>query len=88
MVWFTGNFYYPMLQLLSDDYCDQLDNVAAALNAKLDRIYFLYDDARPRGEDNSSKTLKLKVECSGAPTLSRLSSIKLLLVPILGTLFE
>ena len=46
--------------ITADLYCQQLDRVAAKLEGKQDRIYFLHDNARPHiGKSTREKLLKL-----------------------------
>ena len=65
-VWWgvRGNTHWKLLpnecNIAADLYCQQLDRVAASLQKKQDRVYFLHDNARPHvAKSTYGKLLKL-----------------------------
>ena len=66
---FTGSCCHPTRQSLpistADLYCRQLDTVAAKLTGKMDRVFFLHDNARP----HVAKLTRQKIQDLGWTTL-------------------
>jgi [histone H3]-lysine36 N-dimethyltransferase SETMAR len=65
-VWWSagGVIHWELLPtgstISADFYCEQLDRVAAKLQGKLDKVYFLHDNARPHiAKSTREKLLKL-----------------------------